>query len=78
MNSTTVKAEDLNMGPYGGLTQDEDIEQESSERQEVIDGETQRPERPVPVQYQVHWEVTYSLSTKGEVSVDRPLVIDVC
>ena len=67
MNSTTVKAEDLNMGPYGGLTLDEDMERDSSEQQEVVDGETQRVDKSMSNQYHVHWEVTYSLSTKGEV-----------
>lgn len=54
MNSTIVKAEDLNMGPYGELTMEEDEEGSSSATSNEAT-------------YSVHWEVTYSLSTKGEV-----------
>lgn len=66
MNSTTVKAEDLNMGPYGGLTLDQDIDDD-----ETKDAENNSHSADAPEAYSVYWEVTYSLSTKGEVKINR-------
>jgi hypothetical protein len=55
MVCTTPKAEELSVGPFGGLTYDEDID--SSDGSYDIN----RPD------IYVDWEATYSLSNKGEV-----------
>jgi hypothetical protein len=57
MVCTTPKAEELSVGPFGGLTYDEDIE--SSDGSYDIN----RPD------IYVDWEATYSLSNKGEVFI---------
>lgn len=55
MVCTTPKAEEMSVGPFGGLTYDEDVDinQDSSD--------INRPD------IYVDWEATYSLSNKGEV-----------
>lgn len=73
MNSTTVKAEDLNMGPYGGLSQDDD----EGDNNDFADATEDHILPPLGTQsaYSVYWEVTYSLSTRGEVRAESNYLI---
>jgi hypothetical protein len=71
MVTTTVKAEDMSMGPFGGLTLEDEIEDESltdvdqfESLQHYIDYKLAKS-----AEFNIFWEVTYSLSTKGEVII---------
>ena len=85
MCSTIKKAEALSVGPFGGLPLEDELDDEinnidnRNKYYEPDDGNavdsgksqigTSRPQAKPGIS--VSWEVTYSLSTKGEVSADK-------